>query len=336
MKKALITGLTGQDGAYLLRLLLKKDYEIHAIKRRTSTFSTTRIDEIYNNPEINEKRVFVHHGDLNDGLALYNIMQKIQPDEVYNLAAQSHVGVSFENPVSTVTINCGGTINLLEAVRYLDKPCRFFQASSSEMFGSTPPPQNEASLFRPRSPYACSKVFCYYQVVNYREAYSLCASNGILFNHESPLRGENFVTRKVTRAAARIKMGLLDKVTLGNLDAYRDWGYAPDFVEAMWLIMQQDKPDDYVVATGEMHSVRELCEICFSVLGLDYRDHVVTHNRYLRPTDVAALRGDASKAKEKLGWEPKITFKDLVELMVENDLVLATEEKKIGRFISMF
>jgi len=336
MKTALITGLTGQDGAYLLRLLLEKDYVVHAIRRRTSTFSTARVDALYSDPEILEKRFFVHHGDLHDGLALLNIMQRIQPDEVYHLAAQSHVGISFENPVSTVEINCGGTINLLEAMRYLDKHCRFYQASSSEMFGSTNPPQNEGSPFHPRSPYACTKVFSYHQVRNYREAFGLHASNGILFNHESPLRGENFVTRKITRAATRIKLGLQERLHLGNLEAQRDWGYAPEFVEAMWRIVQQEEPEDFVIATGEMHSVREFCEIAFSLVGLNYEDHVVTEDRYVRPAEVPALCGDASKATRLLGWSPEVTFRGLIEIMVEADMKLATEEKKIGRLISMY
>lgn len=336
MKKALITGVTGQDGAYLLRSLLAKGYEVHAVKRRTSTFPTARIDDIYTNGEIYEKRFFAHYGDLHDGLGLMQIVQQVQPDEMYHLAAQSHVRVSFENPVATVLDNVSGTISLLEAVRRLDKPCRFYQAASSEMFGSTPPPQNEASPFHPRSPYACSKVYCFHQTVNYREAYGLHASNGILFNHESPLRGETFVTRKITRAVGRIKMGLQEKLRLGNLDAYRDWGYAGEYVDAMWLMLQQDEPDDYVIATGEMHSVREFCEMAFGVVGLDYRDYVEVDPYYLRPADVAALRGDASKAKRKLGWQPKVTFHELVEMMVEADMRLASEEKSLGRLISLF
>lgn len=335
-KKALITGLTGQDGAYLLRLLLDKDYEVHAIRRRTSTFSTARIDDIFNDPAINERQLVVHHGDLNDGLSLYHLLKQIQPSEVYNLAAQSHVGVSFENPVSTVDINCVGTMSLLEAVRFLDNPCRFYQASSSEMFGSAPPPQNEQTPFHPRSPYACSKVFCYHQTINYREAYGIHASNGILFNHESPLRGETFVTRKVTRAASRIKMGLQDTLKLGNLDAQRDWGYAPEYVEAMWLMMQQEQPGDYVIATGEMRTVRELCEIAFATLGLNWEDHVETEERFIRPAEVPALCGDASKAKKQLGWYPKTTFKQLIEIMVEADLEIARREKTIGQLISLF
>jgi GDPmannose 4,6-dehydratase len=336
MKKAFITGVTGQDGAYLLRFLLEKGYEVHAIKRRTSTFPTARIDDLYNDPTIESKRFVVHYGDIADGMGLFNVVQKAQPDEIYNLAAQSHVQISFEIPIATVLDNVAGTINLLEAVRCLDKPCRFYQASSSEMFGSTPPPQGEGSPFHPRSPYACSKVYCFHQVVNYREAYSIFASNGILFNHESPLRGENFVTRKVTRAVGRIKMGLQSKVVLGNLDSKRDWGYAGDYVEAMWRILQHDAPDDFVVATGEMHSVRELCELAFGLVGLNYTDHVVCDAQYFRPSEVEALCGDASKAEKVLRWQPRVRFENLIEMMVESDLKLAAEEKKIGRFITQF
>jgi len=336
MKRALITGVTGQDGAYLLRLLLSKGYEVHAIKRRTSTFPTARIDEIYNDIQVHERTFLAHYGDLHDGLGLMRVVQDVQPDEVYNLAAQSHVQVSFENPVATVLDNIGGTIHLLEAVRNLKKPCRFYQASSSEMFGSTPPPQNEKSPFQPRSPYACSKVFSFHQVVNYRQAYRLHASNGILFNHESPLRGETFVTRKVTRAVGRIKVGLQDKLLLGNLDAARDWGYAAEYVEAMWMMLQMDHPDDYVIATGEMHTVRELCEVAFKLVDLDYRDWVKSDPRYMRAAEVDALRGDATKAVDKLGWRPKTSFTRLIEMMVEADLKLAAEEKKLGRFISLF
>jgi len=335
-RKALITGVTGQDGAYLLRLLLSKGYEVHAIKRRSSTFPTARIDEIYNDPAVHGKTFYAHYGDLHDGLGLMRIVNMVEPDEIYNLAAQSHVQVSFENPVATVLDNVGGTINLLEAVRSLGRPCRFYQASSSEMFGSTPPPQNERSPFHPRSPYACSKVFCYHQVVNYREAHGIHACNGILFNHESPLRGETFVTRKISRAVGRIKMGLQKTLVLGNLDAARDWGYAPEYVEAMWMMLQQDEPDDYVIATGEMHTVREFCETAFSMVGLDYRDYVVSDPAYMRPAEVMALCGDASKARRVLGWKPKTTFRQLVEVMVEADLRLAAEEKKLGRFISLF
>jgi GDPmannose 4,6-dehydratase len=336
MKRALITGVTGQDGAYLLRFLLARDYEVHVIKRRTSTFPTARIDDIYNDPTLVGHRFFIHYGDIHDGLSLGYIIYHVQPDEVYNLAAQSHVQISFEVPVATVLDNVSGTINLLEAVRQLNKPCRFYQASSSEMFGSTPPPQSEASPFHPRSPYACSKAFCFYQVINYREAYGLHASNGILFNHESPLRGETFVTRKITRAVGRIKLGLQQKLALGNLEAKRDWGFAPEYVEAMWLMLQQETPDDYVIATGEMHAVREFCEVAFGLVGLDYQDHVVTDPGCIRPAEVQALCGNAAKVRQKLGWRTRTTFKQLIEIMVEADLKLAAEEKKIGRFISQF
>jgi GDPmannose 4,6-dehydratase len=336
MKKALITGVTGQDGAYLLRLLLEKGYEVHAIKRRTSTFPTARIDDLRMDAALYEKRFYLHYGDLHDGVALVGWLGQIQPDEIYHLAAQSHVQVSFENPVATVIDNIGGTLSLLEAARHSPRPCRFYNAASSEMFGSTPPPQNEKSPFHPRSPYACSKVYSFNQTVNYREAYGLHASNGILFNHESPLRGETFVTRKVTRAAGRIRLGLQTKLTLGNLEAKRDWGFAQEYVEAMWLMLQQDQPGDYVIATGEMHSVRELCEVAFRAVGLDYRDYVGTDPEYVRPAEVDALCGDASKARAKLGWKPRTTFKQLVELMAEADLRLATEEKRLGRFISLY
>jgi GDPmannose 4,6-dehydratase len=336
MKRALITGITGQDGAYLLRLLLEKGYEVHGIKRRTSTFPTARIDDLYVDRALYEKRLFMHYGDLQDGLGLMAVVHRVQPDEIYHLAAQSHVQVSFEHPLATVLDNVSGTIALLEAMRHLDKPCRFYNAASSEMFGSTPPPQNETTVFHPRSPYACSKVTSFYQTVNYREAYGLHATNGILFNHESPLRGETFVTRKVTRAVGRIKMGLQEKLTMGNLEARRDWGFAKEYVEAMWLMLQQDEPDDYVVATGEMHSVRELCELAFSLVGLDYRNHVESDSYYMRPAEVCALCGDASKAARRLGWKPRTTFRQLVELMVEEDLKLAREEKKLGRLIPLF
>ena len=336
VKKALLTGVTGQDGAYLLRLLLDKGYEVHAIKRRTSTFPTARIDDIYNDPEVYEQRFFAHYGDLHDSLSLMRVVQSVQPDEIYNLAAQSHVHVSFENPIATVLGNVTGTLALLEAIRSLGRECRFYQASSSEMFGTSPPPQNEETPFHPRSPYGCSKVYCFHQVVNYREAYDMHASNGILFNHESPLRGETFVTRKVTRALGRIKMGLQSVLMLGNLDAQRDWGYAGEYVEAMWLMLQQDEADDYVIATGEMYSVRELCEVAFGAVGLDYHDYVKIDPYYSRPSEVPALRGDASKAGRKLGWRPRVSFRELIAMMVEADLLLAAEEKKLGRFISLF
>jgi len=336
MKKALITGVTGQDGAYLLRLLLDKGYEVHAIKRRASTFPTARIDEIYNDPKILFRRFFPHYGDLHDGLSLMHIVQEVEPDEVYNLAAQSHVLVSFDNPVATVLDNVGGTINILETLRHLKKPCRFYQASSSEMYGSSSPPQSETTPFHPRSPYACSKVYCYHQTINYREAFGIHASNGILFNHESPLRGETFVTRKVTRAVGRIKMGLQNKLTLGNLEAKRDWGYAKEYVEAMWLMLQQEKPDDYVIATGEFHSVSELCDLAFRLADLNYVDYVISDPEYKRPAEVVALRVDASKAEVQLGWKPQTSFQQLIEIMIEADMKLAAEEKKLGHFISLF
>ncbi len=335
-KTAFITGVTGQDGAYLLRLLLEKDYTVHALKRRSSTFPTARIDDIYNDPGIEGKRFVAHYGDLQDGARLTQLILETQPDEIYHLAAQSHVQISFLSPVSTVLNNISGTIHLLEALRILNKPCRFYHASSSEMFGASPPPQNEETPFRPRSPYGCSKVYSHYQVINYREAYGLHASNGILFNHESPLRGENFVTRKITRAVGRIKFGLQKELALGNLDAARDWGYAKEYVEAMWRMLQQDEPDDYVIATGEMRTVRECCEFAFGVAGLNYEDYVVTDPMYLRPAEVVQLCGDAAKARKKLGWKATVTFKKLIEMMVEADLKLATEEKKLGRFISLY
>jgi|ERR1035437_1256901 GDPmannose 4,6-dehydratase len=335
-KRALITGVTGQDGAYLLSFLLKKGYEVHAIKRRTSTFSTARIDEVYNNPELHGVSFFAHYGDLHDGQGLAHILQDTAPDEVYNLAAQSHVQVSFENPMATVMANISGTLCLLEAIRRMGRGIRFYQASSSEMFGSTPPPQNEQSPFHPRSPYACSKVYSYHQVVNYREAYTLHASNGILFNHESPLRGETFVTRKISRAVGRIKMGLQRKLKLGNLEARRDWGFAEEYVEAMWMMLQQEQPGDYVIATGEMHSVREFCDLAFSNVGLCYTDYVETDAVYQRPAEVVALQGEAAKAAKVLGWRAKTRFPDLVSLMVEADLKLAKQERTIGRLISQF
>ncbi|MCL5097074.1 MAG: GDP-mannose 4,6-dehydratase [Candidatus Omnitrophica bacterium] len=336
VKKALITGVTGQDGAYLLRFLLEKGYEVHGIRRRTSTLSTARIDDVYAGRVCPQEQVFMHYGDLHDGVSLMELVERIQPEEIYHLASQSHVQVSFENPLATVVDNVSGTISLLEAARRLNHRCRFYNAASSEMFGITPPPQNERSPFHPRSPYACSKVFTFNQTVNYREAYGLHASNGILFNHESPLRGEAFVTRKVTRAVGRIKVGLQRTLALGNLEARRDWGYAPEYVEAMWLMLQQVEPDDYVIGTGEMHSVGELCEMAFGAVGLDYRDYVVTDPTLVRPSEAHALCGDASKAAATLGWHPRTTFQRLVEIMVEADLELAAEEKKLGRLISSY
>jgi len=333
MKKALITGITGQDGSYLTEFLLERGYEVHGIIRRTSTFNTDRIDHLYRDPHDPEARLFLHYGDLSDGTGLRHILERVQPDEIYNLGAQSHVKVSFEQPEYTADIVATGTLRLLEAVRdfvrHSGKQVRFYQAGSSEMFGAAPPPQNEKTPFYPRSPYAAAKVAAYWYAVNYREAYGLFICNGILFNHESPRRGETFVTRKITRAAGRIKMGLQDKLYLGNLEARRDWGFAGDYVEAMWLMLQQDEPDDYVIATGESHSVREFLELAFGMLDLDWRKYVEIDPRYFRPTEVDHLLGDASKAREKLGWRPRVSFEELVRMMVEHDLELARQERTL-------
>ena len=329
-KTALITGITGQDGSYLAELLLAKSYEVHGLIRRSSSFNTDRIDHIYQDPHTPGARLFLHYGDLNDASSLNYLLKKLRPDEIYNLGAQSHVRVSFDVPEYTGEVTGLGTTRLLEAVRELDLEARIYQASSSEMFGASPPPQTEATPFYPRSPYGAAKVYAFWMAVDYREAYGLHVSNGILFNHEGPRRGETFVSRKVTRAASRIKLGLQEKLFLGNLEARRDWGYARDFVEAMWLMQQQAKGDDYVVATGEAHSVRELCEEAFGHAGLDWRRHVEVDPRYLRPTEVDHLRGDASKARRVLGWRPRTTFKELVRLMMESDLALAEREKRAG------
>jgi len=320
MKRALITGCTGQDGSYLIELLLKKDYEVHGLKRRSSSFNTDRLDHLYQDFHECDTNFFLHYADLTDGSSLNKILHDIQPDEVYNLAAQSHVKVSFEIPEYTTDVTACGALRLLEAIRHTGLRCRFYQASSSEMFGSTPPPQSEATPFHPRSPYACAKAFGHHITVNYRESYGLHASSGILFNHESPRRGETFVTRKITRAVAHIKRGLQRKLYMGNLDAERDWGFAPDYVYAMWLMLQQDFPDDYVIGTGESHSVREFIELAFSHVGLDWRDHVEIDPRYFRPAEVASLRADTSKARRVLGWEPTLTFSQLVKVMVDADL----------------
>jgi GDPmannose 4,6-dehydratase len=319
MKKALITGITGQDGSYLAELLLGKGYEVYGVVRRSSSFNTERLEGIYQDPHVPDYKLRLVYGDLEDGASIANLVKKIMPDEIYNLAAQSHVRVSFDVPEYTVATVAMGTLRLLEAVRELDKKARFYQASSSEMFGSTPPPQNEHTLFQPRSPYACAKVFAHQLCQNYRDAYGMFISCGILFNHESPRRGIPFVTRKITRAAARIKHGLDKKLFMGNLDAKRDWGFAGDYVEAMWLMLQQDTPDDYVIATGESYSVRDCLDVAFSTLGLDWKQYVELDPRYLRPTEVDHLRGDATKAREKLGWKPKVTFKQLIQQMVEAD-----------------
>ncbi|MGA2172133.1 MAG: GDP-mannose 4,6-dehydratase [Sedimentisphaerales bacterium] len=327
MKKALVTGITGQDGSYLTELLLKKGYEVWGIIRRSSSFHTGRIDHLYKDPH-EQPPLRLVYGDLTDGGNLFSIVNEIQPDEVYNLGAQSHVKVSFETPIYTTNTDALGTLRLLEAVRAAKKPAKFYQASSSEMYGKVVEiPQTEKTPFYPRSPYACAKAYSFWQTVNYREAYKLFACNGILFNHESPRRGETFVTRKITRAAARIKLGLQDKLYLGNLDAKRDWGYAGDYVESMWLILQQDKPDDYVIATGVSHSVREFLDEVFGYLKLDWHKYVEVDPKYFRPTEVDVLQGDATKAAKVLGWKPKTTFKALAEMMTDADMKIAQQEK---------
>lgn len=333
-KSALITGITGQDGSYLAELLLSKGYNVHGLIRRSSSFNTDRIDHLYQDPHQPDVRLKLYYGDLSDSNALRRILDEVKPDEVYNLGAQSHVRVSFDMPVYTADVDAIGTLRLLEAVREFQnqtgRTVRFYQASSSEMFGKVvETPQRETTPFYPRSPYAVAKVYAYWTVVNYREAYGLHASNGILFNHESPRRGETFVTRKITRAVGRIKHGLQSKLYLGNLDAKRDWGFAGDYVEAMWLMLQQDQPDDYVVATGKTYSVREFAERAFAHVGLDYRDFVEMDPRYLRPTEVDLLLGDASKARRVLKWEPRVSFEQLVAMMVEHDLELAAREKTL-------
>ncbi len=320
MKRALITGITGQDGSYLAELLLKKDYEVHGLIRRSSTFNTSRIDHIYKDPHDKDNHFFLHFGDITDGVGLANLIRELEPNEIYNLAAQSHVKVSFEMPDFTAQVDAVGTIRILEALRAAKIEARFYQASTSELFGSTPPPQSERSPFSPQSPYAAAKLYSYWVVKNYREAYGLHATNGILFNHESPRRGETFVTRKITMAAARIKLGLQSKLYLGNLDAIRDWGYAPEYVESMWAMMQESSPSDYVIATGVGATVRDFCDAAFTAVGLDYRNHIELDSRYLRPTEVNALVGDTSKAKQVLGWEAKTHWKELAEIMVEADL----------------
>ncbi len=320
MKKALITGITGQDGSYLAELLLEKGCEVHGLIRRSSTFNTSRIDHLFQDPHEKGIRLHLHYGDITDGVGLANLIREIEPQEIYNLAAQSHVKVSFEVPDFTAQVDAVGTIRLLEAIRASKIDTRFYQASTSELFGSTPPPQSEISPFAPQSPYAAAKLYSYWVVRNYREAYGMHATNGILFNHESPRRGETFVTRKITMAAARIKLGLQDKLYLGNLDAIRDWGYAKEYVESMWLMLQQDESDDYVVGTGVGATVRDFCEASFSALDLDYKKYVVTEERYLRPTEVDALIADASKMKNNLKWSAKTTWRELAGLMVEADL----------------
>jgi len=327
MKKALITGITGQDGSYLAEFLIDKGYEVHGIIRRSSSFNTGRLDPLYQDPHEKGARLHLHYGDLTDSTNLARLLDKIQPDEVYNLAAQSHVRVSFDTPEYTTDVTATGAIRLLEAIRITNTKTRFYQASSSEMFGKVQEiPQKESTPFYPRSPYGCAKVFAHWATVNYRESYDIFACSGILFNHESPRRGKTFVTRKITQAAARIKRGLQKDLFLGNLEAKRDWGYAKDYVEAMWLMLQQDQPDDYVIATNETHSVQEFLEETFNYLGLNWQNYVKIDERYYRPAEVELLIGDCSKAKEKLGWKPRVNFKELVHLMVDADLENVTDQ----------
>lgn len=328
MKKALITGITGQDGSYLAEFLLEKGYEVHGLIRRSSSFNTERIDHLYKDPHDPTAKLFLHYGDMVDGMGLREILTRVQPNEVYNLGAQSQVRISFDQPVYTAQVDAVGTVRLLEAIRDTGLQTRFYQASSSEMFGKVAEvPQKETTPFHPRSPYGCAKVYSFWQTVNYREAYGMFCCNGILFNHESPRRGETFVTRKITRAATRIKLGLQDKLYLGNLNAKRDWGFAGDYVEAMWLMLQQEKPEDYVIATGKMHSVREFLDSAFDLVGLDWREHVEIDPRYFRPAEVEKLCGDASKARRVLNWQPKTSFEELVTIMIEADMKLAKRER---------
>ncbi|CAM3519456.1 GDP-mannose 4,6-dehydratase [Deinococcus frigens] len=333
MKKALITGITGQDGSYLSELLLDKGYEVHGVIRRASTFNTERIDHLYHDPHDADARLFLHYGDLADASGMRALLEKVQPEEVYNLGAQSHVKVSYDQAEYTADVTGLGALRLLEAIRDVGgrtgNPMRFYQASSSEMFGAAPPPQGLDTPFHPRSPYAVAKVYAYWQTVNHREAYDLYACNGILFNHESPRRGETFVTRKITRAVGRIKMGLQKKLYLGNLEAKRDWGHARDYVEAMWMMLQQDAPRDYCIATGEAYSVREFAERAFALAGLNHEDYVEIDPRYFRPAEVDYLLGDATETREKLGWTPKTSFEELVREMVEHDLELARQERTL-------
>jgi GDPmannose 4,6-dehydratase len=326
MKKALITGISGQDGSYLAELLLGKGYEVHGLVRRSSSFNTQRIDHLYEDPHESGVRLFTHYGDLADPVSLTHLLYRLQPEEIYHLGAQSHVRVSFDVPEYTFDVTGGGTLRLLEAMREAGVNSRFYQASSSEMFGAAPPPQSETTPFHPRSPYAVAKVAAYWAVVNYREAYGMFASNGILFNHESARRGETFVTRKITRALARIKHGLQDKLYLGNLDAKRDWGYAGDYVEGMWRMLQHEEGDDFVLATGETHSVREFLELAFNHAGIDWEQHVEIDPRYFRPAEVDVLLGDYSKAEEKLGWTPTVGFDELTRMMVDADLKQVEDE----------
>jgi GDPmannose 4,6-dehydratase len=334
-KTALVTGISGQDGSYLTEHLLGLGYEVHGIVRRSSSFNTGRIDHLYRDPHEEGVRMFTHYGDLSDPVAMTRLIYKVQPDEIYNLGAQSHVGVSFQIPEFTFDVTGAGTLRLLEAVRDSGVPSRVYQAGSSEMFGATPPPQSESSPFYPRSPYAVAKLAAHWIGVNYREAYDMFVANGILFNHESPRRGETFVTRKITRAVARIKMGVQEKLYIGNLDARRDWGYAPDFVRAMRLILAHPEPSDWVISTGEMHTVREFCERAFEHAGLgSYETYIEVDPKYFRPTEVDALRGDSTKARDELGWEPTVGFERLVEIMVDADLKELQDqvEGKVDRY----
>ncbi|MEP7054534.1 MAG: GDP-mannose 4,6-dehydratase [Actinomycetota bacterium] len=331
-KIALITGVTGQDGSYLTELLLSKGYEVHGIVRRASTFNTDRLNGVYQDPHEENRRLFLHYGDLANSVGLVNLLREVQPHEVYHLGAQSHVKVSFDLPDYTGDVTGLGSVRLLEAIRAADLNCRFYQASSSEMFGSTPPPQNEQTPFHPRSPYGCAKVYGYWCTVNYREAYGLFATNGILFNHESPRRGETFVTRKITRAVARIKAGLQDYLYLGNLDARRDWGYAPEYVEGMWRMLQHETPEDFVLATGEARSVRDFCSLAFSRVDLDWEQFVRIDERYARPSEVDALIGDASKAQRLLGWQAQVRSDELAGIMVDADVKLLDDERA-GRLV---
>jgi len=325
-KAAFITGITGQDGSYLAELLLSKGYEVHGVIRRSSSFNTERIEGIYQDPHLDSRDLYLHYGDLSDATSLINLLRDIKPDEVYNLAAQSHVKVSFEIPDYTGDISGLGSLRILEALRASKLESKFYQASSSELYGSTPPPQSETTTFHPRSPYAVSKLYAFWSTVNYREAYGMHASNGILFNHESPRRGQTFVTRKITYAVARIAAGVQKKLYLGNLDAVRDWGYAKEFVEAMWLMLQQKNPDDYVIATGKAATVRDFVEVAFKEADLNWEDYVEVDPRYFRPAEVDALIGDFSKAKTKLNWQPKTDWKDLAKLMVKADIDLVDKE----------
>ena len=325
-KVALITGITGQDGSYLAELLLSKGYQVHGIIRRSSSFNTGRLNNIYQDPHVDDRKIFLHYGDLQDSTSLANLIRKIKPIEIYNLGAQSHVKVSFEIPEYTADITGTGTIRLLEAIRASGTEIKFYQASSSELYGSTPPPQNEQTPFHPRSPYGVAKIFSYWATVNYREAYGMHTSNGILFNHESPRRGETFVTRKISRAVARISAGIDKHVYLGNLDAVRDWGYAKEYVEAMWLMLQQPKGDDFVIATGKSATVKQFAEAAFAKVNLDWEKYVKIDNSYLRPSEVDALIGDSSKAEKVLNWKPKTTWKQLAEIMVDEDIKLLEDK----------